>query len=207
MALDPNLKMEDTGEQLTADQADKIAPTVPEDSLEAAFAKLGGKKVRGATPKSAESVEPDPEKFAAFGGKFVGKTPERAEEIRNAPLAEAPAASAIPENSPFHDHVSRVLNTHGQALDIGTKGDLWDAFNQSRSSQELATALVHPSFDHVSNDIKHELYLAHAAAQPVPSHTDKVVDVLKRMSAMDAKTLQVAEKHPTILRLLVSGKE
>jgi hypothetical protein len=49
----------------------------PEDSLEAGFAKLGGKKVRGATPKSAEPVEPDPEKFAAIGGKFVGKTPAR----------------------------------------------------------------------------------------------------------------------------------
>lgn len=43
------------------------------DSLEAAFAKLGGKVVRAATPK--ESVEPDPEAFAEAGGKFVGKIP------------------------------------------------------------------------------------------------------------------------------------
>jgi hypothetical protein len=71
MAFDPNLKIEDVGEKLTTDQADKIAPTVPEVSLEVAFVKLGGKVVRGATPKSA--TEPEPEKFASVGGKFVGK--------------------------------------------------------------------------------------------------------------------------------------
>jgi hypothetical protein len=51
-----------------------VAPA-PESSLEAAFAKIGGKKVRGATPQSAEPVEPDPEAFAEVGGKFVGKAP------------------------------------------------------------------------------------------------------------------------------------
>jgi hypothetical protein len=52
---------------------DAAVAQAPEGSAEAGFAKIpGSKKVRGATPKSA--VEPDPEKFAAIGGKFVGKT-------------------------------------------------------------------------------------------------------------------------------------
>jgi hypothetical protein len=75
MAQDIENAQHKAGEQITANQPDKIAPAVPEDSLEAAFAKIGGKKVRGATPKPAEPVEPDTEKFASVGGKFVGKIP------------------------------------------------------------------------------------------------------------------------------------
>ena len=52
-----------------------LEATHPEGSLEAGFAKIpGSKKIRGATPKSA--AEPEPEKFAEVGGKFVGKAPE-----------------------------------------------------------------------------------------------------------------------------------
>lgn len=55
------------------DHAHVVLENAPEDSLEAAFAKLGGKKVRGATP--TPSAEPDPEAFAEMGGKYVGKAP------------------------------------------------------------------------------------------------------------------------------------
>jgi hypothetical protein len=39
--------------------------------------KIGGKKVRGSIPKHAQPVEPapEPDKFAAAGGKYVGKIP------------------------------------------------------------------------------------------------------------------------------------
>jgi hypothetical protein len=50
---------------------------VPEDSLEAAFVKLGGKKVRGATP--GQDAEPNPDLFKELGGKYVGKTPSAKE--------------------------------------------------------------------------------------------------------------------------------
>jgi hypothetical protein len=188
--------------------AAQSSPAVPvEPDL---FAKISGaKKVRSATPKSAEPIDPD--KFASIGGKFVGKTPERTEEIRNAPLAGAPAVSSIPEDSPFYDAAARVLNTHGQALDIRTKSDLWDAFAQSRSSQALVTALSQPQFKDVPNDIKHELFIAHQAIQPKQSHADKIVGVInyigKLASTPEGKQmLATAEKHPNILRALTSDR-
>ena len=52
----------------------------PADPVEALIMsdKIKGKKVRGATPTSAEAVAPDPEALAEHGGKFVGKAPEPA---------------------------------------------------------------------------------------------------------------------------------
>jgi hypothetical protein len=47
--------------------------TAPADNLDAAFAKIGGKVVRRATPKP--SAEPDPDAFGEVGGKYVGKIP------------------------------------------------------------------------------------------------------------------------------------
>jgi hypothetical protein len=167
---------------LTEEQADRIAPTVPENNLAGAFAKIGGK----------------------FVGTVGGKTPAQAN-------AGAPTVSSIPENSPFFDHAARVLNTHGQALDIPTKSDLWDAFAKSRSSQELATTLSQPNFDHVPNGVKHELYIAHAALIPAPSHADKVVGVINHIGKLAStpegkQMLEMAEAHPHVLHHLTSDK-
>jgi hypothetical protein len=181
------------------------SPAVPvEPDL---FAKISGaKKVRGATPKSAEPIDPD--KFASIGGKFVGKTPERTEEIRNAPLAGAPAVSSIPEDSPFYDAAARVLNTHGQALDIRTKSDLWDAFAQSRDHTELAAKLAPMN---VPDVVKHHLYLAKAALAPTPTHADKIVEAVNHLGKLSStregkEMLATAERHPNILKALTSDK-
>jgi len=181
------------------------SPAVPvEPDL---FAKINGaKKVRGATPKSAEPIDPD--KFASIGGKFVGKTPERTEEIRNAPLAEAAPVSTIPENSPFHDHAARVLNQHGQALDIGTKADLWDLFNETRNHNELAAKLAPLN---VPDVVKHHLYLAKAALAPTPTHADKIVEAVNHLGKLAStpegkEMLATAERHPNLLRAFTSDK-
>lgn len=72
MPSDPNIKTEPQADAILP-ASEAPTPAVPEDSPEAAFAKLGGKKVRGATPKPAEPV---PDKLAAVAGaKFVGKIP------------------------------------------------------------------------------------------------------------------------------------
>src|SRR5579872_4055415 len=64
---------------LTEDQENKIAPTVPENNLAAAFAKIGGK----------------------FVGTVGGKTPAQAN-------AGAPSEE-IPSGSPWHDAASPIL--------------------------------------------------------------------------------------------------
>jgi hypothetical protein len=65
-------------------QAAGAVPTpaaTPEDSLEAAFAKLGGKVVRAATPR--QDTEPNPDLFQEIGGTFVGKIPAASPPARN----------------------------------------------------------------------------------------------------------------------------
>lgn len=54
--------------------------------------KIGGKKVRGATPRA--TAEPDPEAFAEAGGKLVAKAPE----------VSAPAAEYHPDLQKLADH-------------------------------------------------------------------------------------------------------
>jgi hypothetical protein len=209
-SADGNHALEAGERVLTADQADKIAPTVPEDSLEAGFAKIGGKKVRGATPKP--SAEPDADAFQEVGGKFVGKAPERADAGQPTAPASAPAEiSSVPEDSPFYDAAARILNTSGQHLDIGTKGDLWQHYAESKTPQELAQRISMPDFAGVGDNIKHELFTAKAAAAAPKTPTDKIVDAITRMAQMAStpqgkQMLATAEKHPNVLRSLTSDK-
>jgi hypothetical protein len=188
MALDPNVKIEDSGEQLTADQADKIAPTVPKNNLAAAFAKIGGK----------------------FVGTVGGKTPAQV----NAGAPSGAPSEEIPSGSPWHDAASPILRAASGITDADRE-QLWDAFAESRDPQTLATKLAHPNFDHVDNSIKHDLFTAKVAAMPAQSHADKVVGVVNHLAKLAStpegkKMLAIAESHPTLLKYFTQmdkGKE
>src|SRR5579864_5294053 len=94
-----------------------VAATAPEGSSEAGFAKLGGKKVRPATPKPAAPVEPvetEPEKFAEVGGKFVGKTPEPVEKPYQA-VEKTPETTA-PVEKPYHPDLQKVIDLPGMEV-------------------------------------------------------------------------------------------
>ena len=100
--------------------------TAPEGSAEAGFAKIpGSKKVRGATPKPTEPVEPTEDKLAAVpGAKFVGKAPSPAEPVsapaETAADVEKPyqAVEKTPETAasvekPYHPDLQKVIDLPG----------------------------------------------------------------------------------------------
>ena len=112
----------------------------------------------------------------------------------------SPAPSTVPTDSPFYDPAKQILTT--APLDDATRADVWDHFYAAKTPQELSTRLQSLS---LPADISQQLWDAKKHTMPVPSATDKLVEAIKRMAAMDPRTLDLAESHSNVLKSFLAS--
>lgn len=159
--------------------------------------------MRNSRTSSGTAHDPDatPSKFAI--------SPERATEIRNAPLtpfhiSDAPVADA----SGFVDHIAPVLSAE-PSLNDSQRHDLWDLAHGAKHTTELAGHLAG-----LNLPLAFKEDLLHAKNSQVvethgvkPTHVDRVIDAINRVAALNPATRTLAEQHPNILKAMTSGRD
>ena len=100
----------------------------------------------------------------------------------------------------FHDHARDILSA--TPIDDESKVALWDHYHGAQTSAELAARLQGVPVD---DFLKQLLIAAKKLSDPELTPTEKVTDVIGRISKMDKRTLQIAESHPNILRALTDA--
>jgi hypothetical protein len=90
------------------------------------------------------------------------------------------------------------------SLDDATRADVWDWYHQAANVDELNQKLIAAP---IPADVKSRLLRAKELSSPVPSPVDKVVGAMNKMKEMDPEVLRVAEKHPTVLKMLMGQKK
>lgn len=102
--------------------------------------------------------------------------------------------------SPFMDHAAPILQGD-PALSDEQRADLWDAF-QTKSPEELVDHLQPLA---IPEDTKHQLWTAKKMAVTPTEPLDKTAAAIQRMTQLDPKTLELAESHPNVLKVLVAA--
>jgi hypothetical protein len=101
--------------------------------------------------------------------------------------------------SPFVDHAEPILRN--APIPDSLKGDLWQAFHESKDPEELVQRLQ-PLV--VPDQVKTDLYEKKKFLQPSGS-VDTAVSALTKMRDLPPEVLDLAEAHPKIASLLVSA--
>jgi hypothetical protein len=150
------------------------------------------------TPRSARFEEyirnnrpASPQAAAAFDAFISNHAP-------TAVTSSVPAntANAIPAGSPWHDAAAPILSAAAGVPD-GVLAEAWDAYHQSKHSNELVTKLAGLN---LPDGIKHQLYQAKVDSTPPLTAVDKVFDAINRLGTLDPKVRDIAENHPTLLK-------
>lgn len=104
-------------------------------------------------------------------------------------------------SSPFMDHAAPVL-AGDPALTDEHRANLWDAFHTSKDPNELVQKLAPLA---IPDDTKHRLFQAKQASMPAVPPVDKVTAAITRMTSIDPKTLELAESHPNVLKVMTAA--
>jgi hypothetical protein len=102
---------------------------------------------------------------------------------------------------PYIEPAAPILS---QSLDVNDddRAELFDIFHDSKSSDELASKLqTHDAPD----ELKQQLIGAKRATDVPPSAVDKTVGALKRLAQVDPRTLDLAESHPNVMKLVLDA--
>ena len=174
MPSDPNIKTEPQADAILP-ASEAPTPTVPENSLAAAFAKIGGK----------------------FVGTIGGKTPAQANAQSEAPREE------IPVGSPWHDAATPILQAATGITDTDRE-QLWDAFAQSKDHTELAEKLTPMNVpDSVKHSLFMAKATSQPEPSHADKVIGAINHLGKLASTPEGKKmLETAEHHPVLLRLL-----
>ena len=106
-----------------------------------------------------------------------------------------------PIQTPFTDLATPILRAD-PVLSDENRADLFDIFHDSKNPEELAQKLQ-PLL--VPDDTKRKLLAAKQTATPVLDPLDKTTAAIKRVSELDATTLDLAEAHPNVLKALTTA--
>jgi hypothetical protein len=105
--------------------------------------------------------------------------------------------SAVRSDAPLDD--AAVILRGEPTINDDQRADLWDLYHATKTPSELARHLqaipVHP-------DLKQQLF---TAKQKSVDPIDRVVEVLSQLKQIDPRTLDLAEKSPTVLKALMSA--
>lgn len=111
------------------------------------------------------------------------------------------ATQSMAQPSPFVDHALNILSGT-DAVDDSTKADLYDAFHNSKDSNELAAALQPLA---APDEVKAQLHQAKQLTDSAPSPVAKAAEALTAMSQLDPKILAIAENHPKLASAFISA--
>jgi hypothetical protein len=83
-----------------------------------------------------------------------------------------------------------------------TKERAWDEFYAARNAQELASRLN--QIPELPESVKVALIAARRNIEP--SQHEQVINAIHELSRLDPKILEVAEKHPNLLKHLLASR-
>ena len=110
-------------------------------------------------------------------------------------------ATHQPDSPLWLDPAEHILRADAGLTD-DQRERLWGIFHDSSTPEALAKVL---RYHDISNATKHGLFEAKRRTAPVESPTDRTVSALKRVARIDPQMLEVAEKHPTVLKALADA--
>ena len=87
------------------------------------------------------------------------------------------------------------------ALDQDTRGNLWDAFHNSKDPNELSRVLEPYA---IPDDTKRRLLAAKQQATPL-SASNPAATAIDALSSIPQNSLDAAESHPNVLKALIEG--
>lgn len=105
-------------------------------------------------------------------------------------------------DTPTTDLAKQILGSDPQLQDED-RAALWNVFHKSKSPAELAQILVPSS---VPDDTKRRLVQAKQQLMPPPSD-NPVADATSKMAALPPDQLELAEKHPAVLKAFLAAEE
>lgn len=105
-------------------------------------------------------------------------------------------------NSPAADPAEKILRDDSDLFNEDRE-ELWNLYHLSKTPDELAQYL-HP-LENVSNDTKHQLFMAKKRTAPEPTPLDRTQRAIQSVAQMDPDTLRIAESHPVVLKALVDA--
>jgi hypothetical protein len=103
--------------------------------------------------------------------------------------------------SPFVDHAAPLLAGEPSITD-DQRADLHDIFHGSKDPAELTQKLL--PLD-VPDDLKQQLVDKKKLISPVTEPVDKVAAAMEKMKALDPQTLELAESHPNVLKVMTAA--
>jgi|ERR1700723_490037 len=100
-------------------------------------------------------------------------------------------------DSPAVDPAEPILRGDPSMTDE-TRATAYDQFHSSKDHLELAKKLQHVE---MSNETRHRLWTAKKLTAAPVDPVAKVRAAIEQVAQMDPAALEVAEKHPTVLKL------
>ena len=147
------------------------------------------------TPRSARYSQSNRAAVKSYVSTPISE--ERKNQIRNAPLV-----NAQPIDPRLIDHAKNILTP--APLDQDTKANAWEHYHLAKTPAELSTRLQGLN---LPTDVQTQLLDAKQSVTPEPTAADKVTEVIQRMARIPQAALDLAEKHPTVLKSLLAGSE
>jgi hypothetical protein len=111
------------------------------------------------------------------------------------------AAQPVLVDSPAVDPAEKILRGDPNMSDEG-RATAYDMFHGSKDHLELARKIQHVE---MSNDTRHRLWEAKKLTAPVVDPVAKARAAIEMVSKMEPNDLEVAEKNPTVLKLIASA--
>jgi len=106
-----------------------------------------------------------------------------------------------PADSPAVDPAEPILRGDPNMTDEG-RATAYDMFHGSKDHLELARKIQHVE---MSNDTRHRLFMAKQLTAPAVDPVSKARAAIEMVSKMDPNDLEIAEKHPTVLKLIAGA--
>ena len=101
----------------------------------------------------------------------------------------------------FTDHIAKVLRGE-PTIDDRQRESLWDLAYQSKDVGELA-ARLHPMELHPM--LKLDLLKAKSKPAVEYDNLDRAMQAVERVSTLDPRARELAEKHPSVLKALMEN--
>jgi hypothetical protein len=115
--------------------------------------------------------------------------------------APAPPSSEEMANNPTEDYAAKIL-VADTTLDDETRANVWDAYHNSRSLEDLVRNLSPLEIPDIT---RQTLLAAKSVTAPAVTQVEKVANALHQMSQMNPALLDMAEKYKHVAKMMIDA--
>jgi hypothetical protein len=110
----------------------------------------------------------------------------------------APRGQDDPNEAPYLDPAEPILAAD-TTLDDETRANVWDAYHNSRSLEDLVRNLSPLEIPDIT---RQTLLAAKSVTAPAVTPVEKAANALRQMAKVDPQTLALADKFPKIAKMI-----